>query len=125
MLAQIPTHFGRLVFVANLRDSSGSYAYLPMIETMGREITDRALGNSHYTVFSEWIASSLSKQKADLDEYVRDCGTEELLRYREFVPTHAHEVERQLYLTDLATLLTMLRYEPGAGSSIRIASRPL
>ena len=120
-LAQIPTHFGRLVFVAGHRDAGGSYVYRPLVETLGREITDRTLANSHYTVFSEWIACSLSAQKADLDEYVRDCGVEALTRYRDFVPAHAHDVERQLYLTDLETLLTMLRYDSGATPSARIA----
>jgi hypothetical protein len=120
-LSQIPTHFGRLVFIANLRDAGGGYIFRPLIESVGCEVTDRTLANSHYTVFAEWIACSLSTQKADLDDYVRAHGSEELARFREFIPGGAHEVERQLYLTDLETLLAMLRYEPGAASSIRIA----
>ncbi len=120
-LSQIPTHFGRLVFVANLRDSGGGYLFRPLMESVGREVTDRTLASSHYTIFAEWIAGSLSTQKADLDNYVRIHGSEELARYREFIPVAAHQVERQLYLTDLETLLAMLRYEPGAASSIRIA----
>jgi hypothetical protein len=118
-LGQIPTHFGRLVFVAGLRDANGRYAYRPLTDSMGREITDRTLANSHYSVFSEWIASSLSAQKADLDHYLcQRGGARELADYRELVPAKAHEVERQLYLTDLETLLTMLRFEPDGALSI-------
>ena len=121
-LSQIPTQFGRLVFVASLRDAAGCYLFRPMIESMGREITDRTICNSHYTVFAEWIATPLSHQKSDLDEYLRqrDAVTDAAV-FRELAPAAAHDVERQLYLTDLETLLTMRRFEAGAASSNREA----
>jgi hypothetical protein len=118
-LSQIPTRFGRLVFVSSLRDSVGRYLYPPLIEAMGCEITDRTLASSHYTVFSEWIASSLADQKADLDAYLkshREAGGVDC--YRELIPAGAHEVERQLYLTDLETLLTATRFVAACASSI-------
>jgi hypothetical protein len=40
------------------------------------------------------------------------------LRYRHLTPPTAREVERQLYLTDLETLLELSRFEPGGASSI-------
>jgi hypothetical protein len=117
-LSQIPTQFGRLVFIASLRDAAGSYIFRPMIESMGRDITDRTLANSHYIVFAEWIATSLSTQKSDLDEYLRAPGAvTDAVAFRELAPSAAHDIERQLYLTDLETLLTMRRFESGGASS--------
>src|SRR5947207_12521440 len=97
-LSRIPTQFGRLVFVAGLRDSGGHYVYRPLVDCMGREITDRTLAISHYRVFAEWIATSLANQKADLDEYLRGRGDpRDVASYRDLMPASAHEVERQLY----------------------------
>jgi len=87
---------------------------------LGGEDADRALCHSHHKVFSQWIASSLEEQKADLDDYLRLAGgvTDVFRRYRNLPPPTAHEVERQLYLTDLETLLELLRLEQGGAGSI-------
>jgi hypothetical protein len=37
-----------------------------------------------------------------------------LVSYRDILPATAHQVERQLYLADLETLLELLRFEHGA-----------
>jgi hypothetical protein len=116
-LSQIPTRFGRLVFVSSLRDSGGRYLYPPLNEAMGCEITDRTLATSHYIVFSEWIASSLADQKADLDAYLKShCQAGAMDGYRELIPAGAHEVERQLYITDLETLLKTMRFAAASAS---------
>src|ERR1051326_8724683 len=105
-LSHIPTQFGRLAFVARLRDAAGHYNYQPLIESMGREIADYTLATSHYRVFSEWLSLSLAGQKDDLVGYLRErSDAPELERYPEFVPVSAQEVERQLFLSDLQTLL--------------------
>ena len=118
-LSRIPTRFGRLVFLAELRDPlTGRYAHASLSQMVGGEITDRTLSQSHHEIFSEWLSSSLAQQKADLDEYL--TGTRAPLdptRYREVAPATAHQVERQLYLTDLETLLELLRFEHGGADS--------
>ena len=61
---------------------------------------------------SEWPGFSLALQKADLDEYLKASHSPlELVPYRDIAPGTAHQVERQLYLTDLETLLELLRFE--------------
>jgi hypothetical protein len=113
LLLQIPTVFGRLVYLSSLRDhASGRYRHPTLSPLLGSESADRTLCHSHHQVFSEWIASSLDRQKSDLDEYLKDAGREPELtsRYRELVPPSAREVERQLYLADVETLLELLRY---------------
>lgn len=112
-LAQIPTLFGRLAFLASLRDSrTGRYGHELMTALLGPEDGDRAINRSHQQLFAEWLAYSLADQKSDLDEYLRTVGGPRNFRhYHDLIPAAAREVERQLYLTDLETLMDLLRYE--------------
>ena len=112
---QVPTHFGRLVYLTRLRDSStGRYVHGPLVDVVGRDVADRTIASSHHDVFAEWIGFPLSRQKADLDQYLATVhSSADVEAYRELVPATAHDVERQLYLTDLETLLALLRFEHG------------
>ena len=114
-LSRIPTHFGRLVFLSSLRDAlTGRYSHAPLSEIVGREITDRTLCHSHHEIFSEWLGFTLAQQKADLDEYLGTASSpSDMAQYRDIAPATAHLVERQLYLTDLETLLELRRFERG------------
>ena len=116
VLRQIPTIFGRLVFLSSLRDPhTGRYVHPGLTRMLGGEEADRALCRSHHQVFSQWIASSLEEQKADLDEYLRRAAKDsDFRRYRSLPPSTAREVERQLFLTDLETLLELRRFEDDA-----------
>lgn len=120
-LSQVPTIFGRLVFMASLRDAgTGRYQHEALTRLLGPDDTDRALLNSHHQVFSEWLRFSLAEQKSDLDEYLSMAGAGGSFRalpYKNLVPATAREVERQLYLTDLETLLELLRFEHGGAFS--------
>lgn len=115
-LARVPTHFGRLVFLSSLRHSlTGRYVHPPLSQIVGGDITDRTLCHSHYQVFSEWLGFTLAEQKADLQQYLKASSAPlELASYRDIVPPTAHQVERQLYLADLETLLELLRFERDA-----------
>jgi hypothetical protein len=117
-LLRIPTHFGRLNFMASLRDPlTTRYAHPPLSQIVGSEVTDRTLCHSHHEIFSQWLGFTLSEQKADLDEYLTAShGRLDLAAYRNIAPSTAHQVERQLYLTDLETLLELLRFERGYAS---------
>ena len=119
-LSRIPTYFGRLVFLSSLRDAfTGRYAHPPLSQIVGHEITDRTLCHSHHEIFSEWLGFTLAQQKADLDEYLMASHSAlDLVPYRDIVPGTAHQVERQLYLTDLETLLELLRFEHGGAYSV-------
>ena len=124
ILAQIPTRFGRLVFLCSLRDRlTGHYAHPALIETAGREIADRTLCHHHHHIFTEWLGLNLSDQKEDLDEYLRTSRAAATdLPYRDLAPVNAHEVERQLYLTDLETLLQLLSFERAGAFGLPAAS---
>lgn len=119
-LSQIPTIFGQLVYLASLRNSADNrYIHDGLTPMLGIEVADRMLCHSHHQVFSRWIGCSLAEQKSDLDEYLSDLGGRKyiLQQYRDLIPPTARDVERQLYLTDLETLLELLRYGHGGASA--------
>jgi hypothetical protein len=115
-LSRIPTLFGRLVFLSSLREpQSGRYSHESLVNLWGSDDADRTLRNSHQQVFQQWISAGLADQKADLDEYLSTMGgPRHALPYRNLAPTTARAVEQQLYLTDLETLLELLRLEHDA-----------
>jgi hypothetical protein len=112
VLDRIPTAFGKLVFMASLWDSqTGAYYHSDLCELMGREDADRTLCLSHHQIFSQWLGFSLAEQKADLERYLDSSGGPRFaLAYRNLAPPTARDVERQLYITDLETLLELLRF---------------
>jgi hypothetical protein len=127
-LKGIPTQFGRLVYLASLRDSTSGYYCEPGLNSLlGPEGTDRAIRHSHHQVFSEWLAYSLAEQKADIDDFLREQGHipgqpfnwSASLPYRSVIPPAARDVERQLYLADLETLLELLKAEHAGAFSGR------
>jgi len=125
-LERISTLFGRLVYLSSLRNQdTGLYEHHGLAQMFGEEQTAETLRRSHAKVFQEWLCLNLEQQKADLQEYLSELpgnpagvlGT--WLReapYRNLVPAAAQNVERELYLTDLETLLTLLKHEYGGAS---------
>ena len=130
-LSQIPTTFGRLVFLSTLRDpNTGVYVHYGFAQRVGEEAADEALRQSHWQCFSEWLAFSLEEQKADLDLYLSSISAdkktilETWIRtkpYRNLVPAKAMEVERKLYNSDVETLIELLMAVHGVASPDRDA----
>jgi hypothetical protein len=126
-LAQIPTVFGRLVYLASLRNqNTGSYEHYGLVQIFGDSEADRTLRQSHEEVFSEWLNFPLARQKEELAEYLAslDDSPERVLAtwtrlapYRSLVPLGARAVERELYLADLGTVLQLLTREHGVAYS--------
>lgn len=118
-LTQIPSVFGRLVYLSSLRNpNNGRYEHHGLALIFGEDEANRALRKSHQKTFSEWLAFNLEEQKADLDLYI--SGLEETKRtvletwvklapYRNLIPASVRGVERRLYITDLTALLELLR----------------
>jgi hypothetical protein len=125
-LSQIPSVFGRLVYLSSLRDTNNNcYEHHGFAQTFGEQVSDGTLRKSHSDAFSEWLGFTLDEQQADLDLYLSELGSEKrtvveawlrLTPYRHLVPGTIREVERQLYLTDFETLLTLLKNEYGVSS---------
>jgi len=118
-LSQIPTVFGRLVYLAALRDpNTGRYQHFGLAQKYGEQEADRTLRESHQQVFQHWLSFSLEEQKADLERYLAQLGQDlrEVLKtwtsvapYRSLPPVTAREHERRLYLADFEAILDLLR----------------
>jgi hypothetical protein len=120
-LNQIPSIFGRLVYLSSLRDqTTGRYEHHGLTQMFGETETDAALRDSHTDTFAEWLGSSLEQQKADLDLYLSSFQADRrtiiatwirLAPYRGLVPAAVLDPERRLYLSDLEALLEILKAE--------------
>ena len=128
-LSQIPSVFGRLVYLSSLRNSnSGRYEHHGLALVFGEDDANRALKKSHSQAFREWLTFNLEQQKADLDLYL--SGLEEdkrtvlghwrkLAPYRNLLPTTLRTVERRLFIGDLKALLEVMSNEHAAAAPDR------
>jgi hypothetical protein len=118
-ISQIPTVFGRLIYLASLRNpNNGSYEHHGLTLVFGDEDANKALKNSHTAVFAEWLSFNLEQQKADLDLYISSLFEDKrvvietwirLAPYRNLPPASVRGVERRLYIADFTALLDLLR----------------
>jgi hypothetical protein len=120
-LSQIPSLFGRLIYLSSLRNANtGRYEHHGLAQIFGEDEAHAALMKSHNDTFLEWLNSPLEGQKADLDLYLaaltpdRAAIVETWLRvapYRNLVPLTARHSERRLFAVDFEMLLELLRGE--------------
>src|SRR5665213_1975990 len=69
-LSQIPSTYGRLAYLASLRDpNSGSYRHHGLSAAFGREDSTDALRKSHEDTFLEWLTLPLAAKDADFRTY--------------------------------------------------------
>ncbi len=74
-LSQIPTTFGRLIYLASLRDqNTGAYNHHGLAQLFGPDETDQTLRQSHSQIFSEWLCFNLEQQKSDLEGYLDELN---------------------------------------------------
>jgi hypothetical protein len=122
-ISQIPSVFGRLVYLASLRNpNNGSYEHHGLALVFGEDEANKALKNSHTAVFAEWLLFNLEQQKADLDLYISALFEDKrmvidtwirLAPYRNLLPASVRGVERRLYIADFTALLELLKGEYG------------
>lgn len=122
-LDQIPTLFGRLVYLASLLDRNiGRYNHPSLSQGLGEAEADRILRECHARSFADWLCLKLERQEADLSLYLAGLAIDvrTVLRtwtclepYRDLVPPGALKAERRLYMADLEAVLELLRNEHG------------
>lgn len=115
----IPTVFGRLAWLASLRNqNTGAYEHFGMAQRSTPDDVDRIVRNSHMESFQEWLCFSLARQKEDIAGYFDSLGEDHravlanwlsLRPYLGWVPPESRDVERSLFLTDLEIVLEAFR----------------
>ncbi len=127
-LARIPTVFGRLEYLASLRDSnSGIYLHHGLASIFGRDESRRALSQCHQAIFQEWLKMPLAEKMGDLLAHFN--GLEDPLPvvldhwtsihpYCGYIPASARESERELFGAEFDVLLATLKC-PGPPDSFR------
>jgi hypothetical protein len=121
-LSQIPSLFGRLTYLASLRDAhSGIYRHHGLASFFGHQECAKALRSSHESTFLEWLAFPLREKYGDLTQYLatveepRPTVIEHWLRSGpSLVPASAGEMGRELFSVDLRTLLEAIKNAPVA-----------
>ena len=126
-LSQIPTTFGRLIYLASLRDqNTGAYHHHGLEQLFGPEQSEQTLRHSHGQIFSDWLCFNLEQQKNDLEAYLDELNEDKKIPFwlpgSDFArtgvtfPRLAREVERNLFITDLEMVLELLRYDYAVAS---------
>jgi hypothetical protein len=120
-LSQIPTTFGKIVYLASLRnDNSGRYQHFGLAQLYTDDEADVVLRLSHEEVFGEWLNFPLEQQRRDLEQYLESVEDDKsavlrtwltLSPYRNLIPAQAGAAERELYISDLELILELLRDE--------------
>jgi hypothetical protein len=118
-ISQIPSVFGRLVYLAALRNpNNGCYEHHGLALVFGEDEANKALKNSHIAVFADWLSFNIEQQKADLDLYIsalfedKRVVVETWLRlapYRNLLPASVRGAEKRLYIADFTALLELLK----------------
>lgn len=117
-LSQIPSLFGRLVYLSSLRDTnSGLYQHFGFAQRFSEREAERTLRRSHVDTFADWLCLSLEEQLADLEIYFAGLDQDRsnivsnwnsLPPFQGFIPAAAREAQRTLFITDAMLLLEVI-----------------
>jgi len=117
-LAAIPNVFGRLTYIASLRDlSSGHYEHCGLDAVYPQDAVQEALAYCHQEIFSRVLEMPLSVQEQDLSEFLEGMPGalpativhwRQLEAYRILPPEDAPDYLRELFFSNLRALLEIL-----------------
>jgi hypothetical protein len=120
-LAAIPNLFGRLIYIASLRDlSSGTYEHAGLAALYSQHAIQEALECCHHEIFQRVLETPLSIQADDLRECLQGMpGSFEstvshwrqMESYRILPPANAPDYLRELFFSNLHALLEILEAE--------------
>src|SRR4030095_10375941 len=117
-LAAIPNVFGRLTYIASLRDlSSGRYEHSGLAAVYAGDAVQEALNFCHQEIFSRVLEMPLAVQEQDLSECLEGmpgslaatvAHWRQLEPYRILPPEDAPDYLRELFFSNLRVLLEIL-----------------
>ena len=108
-LAQIPSVFGRLAYMASVRDPhSGIYRHDGLATIHGEAQSAKALRQAHETVFGEWLRLPLAQKLSDLEQLPSDRRPDGSGLEKRYVPKVVSATEVALFLGEMEILLEIL-----------------
>lgn len=126
-LSHIPTAYGRLVYLAGLRDpNTGRYEHYGATRNSSQWEANQALKRIHETAFKQWVSFALEQKKADIEFYIAGIGQVDraelidawlrLTPYKNLVPGSIQGPERQKHVSDFEAILGLLKNVYGVAS---------
>jgi len=123
-LSRIPSTFGKLAFLASLRDEhSGRYGDSLAVLLYGREQTEACLKQKHGDTFFAWLRLALAAQTADLTKCLASSNSDqnpfsaswfdEKLPEK-LIPGAASELDYALFMGNLRAALASLQVRLGS-----------
>jgi hypothetical protein len=117
-LTQIPTYFGKLVLLADLKDEATGQVMDPLAVLACGKPLDDVFERRHREIFFAWLCRDLTTQLTDVAQYLavdRAHGSAQVARwirerlYERLIPPSATAVERSLFVSDLMAILLLLQ----------------
>jgi hypothetical protein len=128
-LSFIPTSYGRLVFLAGLRNpDTGRYDYYGCPEHTSSSSVSQALQKLHEEIFREWVGKTLEHKKIDVETYINGLEIDPVLLvdawlrlrpYKNLVPGSIQGPEWQKHVSDFEVILGLLMNVYGVASPDR------
>jgi len=120
-LSVIPSQYGRLIYIASLRDlSSGRYEHAGLTALYPTEAVQQAVKKCHEEVFERILETPLQVQERDLRECFENMpggmqsavtNWSRLEAYRVLMPEESPDYLRELFCSNLRALLEILQLE--------------
>ncbi len=133
-LSQIPTVFGRLVYLSKLRDPiSGIYEHHGFAQRFTPGEAQKTMHRSHTNLFSDWLCFSLEQQKKDVGRYLDSLENdrEAIMHnwsvsppFANLIPHKTGQAERELFLSDMKAVFEVLSSEYSAALPVRRGASP-
>ena len=126
-LSHIPTSYGRLVYLAGLRDpNTGRYEHFGSNTNPSAAQAHQLLKARHEAIFREWVSYPLEKKKADIELYIAGIDQVDkselidawlrLTPYKNLVPASIQGPERTKHISDFEAILGLLKNVYGVSS---------
>ncbi len=123
-LSNIPSLLERLIFIASLRDpATGSYKERVLALKFGEDAVERVLSEEHIDTFGTWLCLTLEQLTMQLELHLssREAPLRAVLNewmhrkpYERLIPAGATDAQRDLFLTDMETILRTLARKAGS-----------